>query len=61
MPNLPREKIFSSAAAHSSAAKAVDFRSKPVDFRQKAVHFSPKVVEKRLSHGFFRATLLLSD
>ncbi len=59
MPNLPREKIFSSAASLSSAAKVVDFRSKPVDFRQKAVHFSPKVVEKRLSHGFFRTTLLL--
>lgn len=59
MPNLPREKIFSFAAAHSSAAKAVDFRSKPVDFSPKAVHFSPKVVEKCLSHGFFRATLLL--
>lgn len=58
MPNLPREKIFSSAAS-LSAAKAVDFRAKAVDFRQKAVHFSPKVVEKRLSHGFFHATLLL--
>ncbi len=59
MPNLPREKIFSFAAAHSSAAKVVDFRSKPADFPPKAVHFSPKVVEKRLSHGFFRTTLLL--
>lgn len=59
MPNLPREKNFSFAASLSSAAKVVDFRSKPVDFRQKAVHFSPKVVEKRLSHGFFHATLLL--
>ncbi len=59
MPNLPREKIFSFAASLSSASKVVDFRSKPVDFRQKAVHFSPKVVEKRLSHGFFRTTLLL--
>ncbi len=59
MPNLPREKIFSSAASLSSAAKAVDFCAKAVDFRQKAVHFSPKVVEKRLSHGFFRTTLLL--
>lgn len=44
---------------YASATKVVDFRSKAVDFRQKAVHFSPKVVEKRLSHGFFRATLLL--
>jgi len=35
MPNLPREKIFSFAAAHSSAAKVVDFRAKVVDFRQK--------------------------
>ena len=34
MPNLPREKIFSFAAAHSSAAKVVDFRAKAVDFRQ---------------------------
>lgn len=59
MPNLPREKNFSFAASLSSAAKVVDFRSKAVDFRQKAVHFSPKVVEKRLSHGFFRTTLLL--
>ena len=59
MPNLPREKNFSFAASLSSAAKVVDFRSKVVDFRQKAVHFSPKVVEKRLSHGFFRDTLLL--
>lgn len=59
MPNLPREKIFSSAAAHSSAAKVVDFRAKAVDFRQKVDCFLPKVVEKRLSHGFFRATLLL--
>lgn len=59
MPNLPREKNFSFAASLSSAAKAVDFRSKPVDFSPKAVHFSPKVVEKCLSHGFFRATLLL--
>ena len=59
MPNLPREKIFSSVAAHSSAAKVVDFRAKAVDFRQKAVHFSPKVVEKRPFHGFFRTTLLL--
>lgn len=59
MQNLPREKIFSSTASLSSAAKVVDFRSKAVDFRQKAVHFSPKVVEKRLSHGFFHATLLL--
>ena len=45
MPNLPREKNFSFAASLSSAAKVVDFRS--------------KVVEKRLSHGFFRDTLLL--
>ena len=52
MPNLPREKIFSFAASLSSAAKVVDFRAKAVDFL-------PKVVEKRLSHGFFRATLLL--
>ena len=59
MPNLPREKNFSFAASLSSAAKVVDFRSKPVDFPPKAVHFSPKVVEKRLSHGFFRTTLLL--
>lgn len=59
MPNLPREKNFSFAASLSSAAKVVDFRAKAVDFRQKAVHFSPKVVEKRLSHGFFHATLLL--
>lgn len=59
MPNLPREKNFSFAASLSSVAKVVDFRSKAVDFRQKAVHFSPKVVEKRLSHGFFHATLLL--
>ena len=59
MPNLPREKNFSFTASLSSAAKVVDFRSKPVDFPPKAVHFSPKVVEKRLSHGFFRATLLL--
>lgn len=59
MPNLPREKNFSFAAALSFDAKVVDFRSKPVDFPPKAVHFSPKVVEKRLSHGFFRTTLLL--
>lgn len=59
MPNLPREKNFSFAASLSSAAKVVDFRAKAVDFWQKAVHFSPKVVEKRLSHGFFRATHLL--
>ncbi len=59
MPNLPREKIFSFAASLSSAAKVVDFRAKAVDFRQKVDCFLPKVVEKRLSHGFFRATLLL--
>lgn len=59
MPNLPHEKNFSFAASLSSTAKVVDFRAKAVDFLQKAVHFSPKVVEKCLSHGFFRATLLL--
>ena len=59
MPNLPHEKNFSFAASLSSTAKVVDFRAKAVDFLQKAVHISPKVVEKRLSHGFFRATLRL--
>lgn len=59
MPNLPREKNFSFAASLSSATKVVDFRAKAVDFRQKVDCFLPKVVEKRLSHGFFRDTLLL--
>ena len=45
MPNLPREKIFSFAAAHSSAAKVVDFRAKAVDFRQKVDCFLPKATE----------------